>query len=130
MFPWYMANVTQFYFERHLNDDFYGRYSNLSLAYVFTTMAMEIRLMDMVVKLYMILSWPMVECFSMHRRIGYLVLFLVHVFIALHEIGHALGLDHMDIPDAIMFPYFLYVMVKKNLHQDDINGINTLYGWN
>ncbi|CAI9772021.1 unnamed protein product [Fraxinus pennsylvanica] len=50
------------------------------------------------------------------------------VSVALHEIGHLLGLGHTNIPDAIMYPNIRYAMVKRTLHQDDIDGIRTLYG--
>lgn len=46
--------------------------------------------------------------------------------IALHEIGHLLGLGHSSVPGAIMFPT-LSPGVSKGLHQDDIQGIQDLY---
>ncbi len=45
--------------------------------------------------------------------------------VALHEIGHALGLDHSLDPGAIM--YWRYNGVTE-LTKDDIDGINFLYG--
>ncbi|KAF7136422.1 hypothetical protein RHSIM_Rhsim08G0059800 [Rhododendron simsii] len=47
--------------------------------------------------------------------------------VALHEIGHLLGLAHSDLEEAIMWPSIPAATVK-GLHADDIQGINTLYG--
>ncbi len=50
----------------------------------------------------------------------------IHLFtVVLHESGHALGLDHTDNPDALMWPIYVGV---RGLHQDDIDGIQALYG--
>lgn len=47
--------------------------------------------------------------------------------VALHEIGHLLGLDHEPgISEAIMYPS-ISRGVTKGLNQDDINGIRALY---
>jgi hypothetical protein len=50
--------------------------------------------------------------------------------VALHEVGHALGLDHREDsntdPNAVMNP--TYGGARRSLSQDDINGIQTLYG--
>ncbi len=46
--------------------------------------------------------------------------------VALHEIGHLLGLGHSDDPAAIMFP--TYSSSRLNLAEDDIAGVQTLYG--
>ncbi len=46
--------------------------------------------------------------------------------VAIHEIGHLLGLAHSDSRDAIMFAF--YDNDVDSLRQDDINGIQALYG--
>ncbi|HWK55277.1 MAG TPA: matrixin family metalloprotease [Hyphomicrobiales bacterium] len=45
--------------------------------------------------------------------------------VALHELGHALGLDHELKAEAIMQPR---IGTLRHLTADDINGVNTLYG--
>ncbi|XP_040993701.1 metalloendoproteinase 3-MMP-like [Juglans microcarpa x Juglans regia] len=46
--------------------------------------------------------------------------------VALHEIGHLLGLGHSLVQGAIMEP-FISLGVTKGLHPDDIAGIRALY---
>ncbi|XP_050224368.2 metalloendoproteinase 3-MMP-like [Mercurialis annua] len=46
--------------------------------------------------------------------------------IALHEIGHLLGLHHSSVEGAIMYPE-ISTGVTKGLHRDDIQGIQVLY---
>ena len=45
--------------------------------------------------------------------------------VALHEVGHLLGLEHSSDPNAIMFP--TYSGVRRALGQDDLDGIRRLY---
>ncbi|KZV54238.1 metalloendoprotein 1-like [Dorcoceras hygrometricum] len=48
--------------------------------------------------------------------------------VALHEIGHLLGLNHSADRLAIMFPTFDRGEIRR-IHQDDVNGIYHLYGF-
>ncbi|KAF8031796.1 hypothetical protein BT93_D0877 [Corymbia citriodora subsp. variegata] len=47
--------------------------------------------------------------------------------VALHEIGHVLGLGHSTDQNAVMFAVLTNGAVKRDLRQDDINGIHALY---
>eukprot|EP00262_Sarcandra_glabra_P008759 TRINITY_DN2247_c0_g1_i1.p1 TRINITY_DN2247_c0_g1~~TRINITY_DN2247_c0_g1_i1.p1 ORF type:complete len:333 (-),score=25.15 TRINITY_DN2247_c0_g1_i1:320-1282(-) len=45
-----------------------------------------------------------------------------------HEFGHLLGLGHSSSQEAIMYPYISRGIRKVELSEDDIEGIQTLYG--
>ncbi|XP_047309556.1 metalloendoproteinase 5-MMP-like [Impatiens glandulifera] len=47
--------------------------------------------------------------------------------VAVHEMGHILGLMHSSDPSAVMWPYVKRGVTKRNLQHDDINAINALY---
>lgn len=47
--------------------------------------------------------------------------------VALHEIGHLLGLEHSSDPMSVMFP--TYQGVRRTLGTDDVAGVRRLYPW-
>ncbi|OIW10534.1 hypothetical protein TanjilG_15906 [Lupinus angustifolius] len=50
--------------------------------------------------------------------------------VAVHEIGHLLGLGHSSVEEAIMYPTIGARTRKVELAEDDIKGIQVLYGSN
>ena len=51
------------------------------------------------------------------------------LWVAVHEIGHSLGLEHSNVREAVMFPYYKGYQGKDfDLKYDDILGIQSLYG--
>lgn len=45
--------------------------------------------------------------------------------VAVHELGHALGLAHSSVSNAVMYAY--YTGMRRDLAADDIQGIQSLY---
>lgn len=48
-------------------------------------------------------------------------------FTAVHEIGHALGLSHSKVEEAVMFAY--YDAIIRPMHPDDEAAVHAVYGW-
>ena len=46
--------------------------------------------------------------------------------VALHELGHSLGLGHSSVSGSVMEP--TYAGARRSLHADDIAGIQAIYG--
>lgn len=61
-------------------------------------------------------------------RLRYLVLGTNLFQVAVHEFGHALGLEHSRVRSAIMFPFYRGYIPDFEFDHDDIEGIQvTIY---
>ena len=47
--------------------------------------------------------------------------------VTLHELGHGVGLSHSGTPGAVMYPSVGAGQAKRVLHQDDIDGVSSIY---
>lgn len=47
---------------------------------------------------------------------------------AAHELGHALGVNHSSVQGSLMFPWYQGYESNLQLHADDTNAIQALYG--
>ncbi|KAK4875043.1 hypothetical protein RN001_011465 [Aquatica leii] len=48
--------------------------------------------------------------------------------VAIHELGHSLGLSHSEDASAVMYPTYQYIDKKRGLADDDMRGIYYIYG--
>ncbi|XP_068684571.1 uncharacterized protein [Montipora foliosa] len=49
-------------------------------------------------------------------------------WVAVHEFGHSLGLEHSNVRDSIMYPWYKGYLPNIQLTNDDTMGIQALYG--
>ncbi|CAH1794372.1 unnamed protein product, partial [Owenia fusiformis] len=49
-------------------------------------------------------------------------------WVAVHEFGHSLGMQHSTVRDAVMYAYYGGYQPNLQLHTDDIQGIQSIYG--
>jgi len=50
------------------------------------------------------------------------------LWVATHELGHSLGLDHSNVRAAVMFPWYTKYKPGFDLNYDDVVAIQSLYG--
>lgn len=51
------------------------------------------------------------------------------MWVAVHELGHSIGLDHSELKGAVMYPWYQSTDGKDfDLSPDDVNGAQSLYG--
>jgi len=50
------------------------------------------------------------------------------LWVATHELGHSLGLAHSNVREAVMYPYYGGYRPNFQLQDDDIRGIQSIYG--
>ena len=49
-------------------------------------------------------------------------------WVAVHEFGHSMGLEHSNVRESIMYPWYKGYFPNIELTEDDILGIQALYG--
>ena len=49
-------------------------------------------------------------------------------WVAVHEFGHSMGLEHSNVRESIMYPWYKGYFPNIELTRDDILGIQALYG--
>ena len=49
-------------------------------------------------------------------------------WVAVHEFGHSLGLGHSGVLESIMYPWYKGYVPDIKLNDDDVKGIQELYG--
>ena len=50
------------------------------------------------------------------------------LWLAVHELGHSLGLGHTFHPDSVMFQYYFGYQPNLKLDSDDVQAVQALYG--
>ena len=49
-------------------------------------------------------------------------------YVFTHELGHSLGLTHSSEKNSLMWPFYIPCYEEIRLQQDDIDGIQAIYG--
>ena len=49
-------------------------------------------------------------------------------WVAVHEFGHSMGLEHSNVRESIMYPWYKGYFPNIELTEDDILGIQALFG--
>lgn len=49
-------------------------------------------------------------------------------WVAVHEFGHSMGLEHSNVRESIMYPWYKGYFPNIELTEDDILGIQDIYG--